>query len=214
MRRKRPRASRVLVFLSVLLGAFATLVLRGHLARLEARAEASGPGEPVVVIVGRLERGTVLAPGMVAVDEMPARYAPPGALSSVDQATGHTLAADMAPGETLTSVRLAPPGGPVASLVPDGLRAVPVNVELPPGAVSSGDRVDVLATYATGRPYTEAVVSAAEVLTVLATNSPDVPGSATALLLLVDPEAAERLAHARTFADLSVAVAPPSEVPS
>jgi hypothetical protein len=51
------------------------------------------------------------------------------------------------------------------------------------------------------------VVEGAEVLDVLAQSSTEV-GTATTVALLVSPEVAERLAHARAFADLSVAVAP------
>jgi pilus assembly protein CpaB len=209
MRRKRPRSSQVLAFLSLVLAAVATLALRGHLLRLEARAHASGPGGPVVVAASDLDRGTVLQPGMVKVEDVPARFQPPGALADPAQVAGRTLAAEVAAGEAITATRLAPPGGPVASLVPDGLRAVPVAVFLPPGTVVPGDRVDVLATFATGQPYTETVVSGAEVLRVTAGAAPDDLGAAATLLLLVGPEDAERVAYARSFADLSVAIAPP-----
>jgi Flp pilus assembly protein CpaB len=73
--------------------------------------------------------------------------------------------------------------------------------------VRPGDRVDVHATFATGQPYTETVVAGAEVLTVVSAGSVDTespPGGT--LLILVGPESAERIAFARAFADLSVAL--------
>ena len=80
----------------------------------------------------------------------------------------------------------------------------------PPGTVTAGDRVDVLATFATGQPHTETVVSGAEVLVVMAGQGLDELGAGTTVVLLVSPEVAERLAFARAFADISLAVAPPT----
>jgi len=211
MRRARPRSSRMLMFLSVVLAVLTTLALRGHLARLEAAAAAGGPGEPVVVTLRGLERGTVLGAEMLETRRVPARYRPPGALSRPSQALGRTLATELVPGEAVTSSRLAASGGPVAALVPLGLRAVPVVVAVPRGVVVSGDRVDVLATFATGQPHTQTVVAGAEVLAVLPPMGPDELGAGTTLMLLVGPEVAEQLAYARAFADVAVAIAPPQE---
>lgn len=209
MRRRRPRASRVLVLLSLLLAASATLALRGHLARLEARAAAAGPGVPVVVALSALERGTVLSPAMVRVDESPSGSLPAGTFRAVEEVSGHSLAADVGAGEPITSLRLGPRGGPVAALVPDGLRAVPVSVSLPAGALVPGDRVDVLATFVSGSPHTETVAGEVEVLRVLEGSSFE-GGAGTTVFVLVTPETAERLAFAGVHADLSVAVAPPT----
>jgi pilus assembly protein CpaB len=211
MRRRPPRASIVLLVLAVILGVAATLLLRGYLARLAARAAAGGPGRPVVVAVSDLGRGTLLTPDLLAMGEIPAPYVPPGAVGSADEVTGRFLSADILAGEVLTRARLAPDGGPVASLVPPGLRAVPITAGVPAGTVVPGDRVDVLATFATGRPHTETVVEAAEVLMVR-TASGDAFGEAATLLLLVAPDTAARLAYARAFADLAVALAPPQEL--
>lgn len=209
MRRRPPRASRALVVLSLAVAGGATVVLQDHLGRLTAEAARPGPGVPVVVAAVPLQRGAVLATGDLATREVPARFRPPGALTAPEHATGRILVADLAPGEVLTWTRLAPVGGPVAAMVPAGLRAVPVTAPLPPGTVAEGDRVDVLATYAGGRSYTETVIQGAEVLRV---SGPAEEGGGTTVLLLVDPEDAERLAYARAFGDLALAVAPPLAV--
>lgn len=207
MRRLRPRGSRVLIGLAVLLGAVTTLALRDHLARIEARAAAPGPTTPVVVAAVDLVRGSTLSPTDVGIRQVPHTYAPIGALGSPDEAVGRVLASDVLAGEPLTATRLAPPGGPIAALVPEGFRALPVTVTLPRGAVVSGDHVDLLATYASGQPHTETVLTGVEVLRLL--EAPSIEGSAAAtLVLLVTPDAAERVAFARAFADLAVAVAP------
>jgi pilus assembly protein CpaB len=208
MRRKRPRSSKVLFFLSLVLAASATVVLRGHLVRLEARASAAGPGEPVVVTRVDLSRGAVLEPDDLETRSIPSGYRPAGALQSVSDAVGRRLAADVVAGEALTTARIADGGGPVASLVPLGLRAVPVPVAAPAGMFAAGDRVDVLATFAGGQPHTETVVEEAEVVSIL--GGPDAFEGVTSLVLLVSPEDAERLAYARTFAELAVSVASPN----
>lgn len=214
MRRTRPRVSRVLLVLSVALAAAATLVVQARLARLEARARAVGSGRSVVVAATDLPRGTVLEPAMLALRRVPARFLPTGALASPDGAVGRTLAADVAADEPLTDLRLAPAGGPVAALIPTGLRAIPIPAALPASAVRAGDRVDVLATFATGGAHTETVVPGAEVVSVLPAGSAETGEQSTVtLILLVGPESAEALAFARTFADLSVALVSPEDAP-
>jgi pilus assembly protein CpaB len=211
MRRRRPRSSWVLLALSVLIAAASTLALRGYLTRLEAQAAAGGPGRPVVVAAVDLSRGTTLTPESLESRDIPADLVPPGAVTSPSSVLGRPLAADVLAGEVITSSRLAAAGGPVASLVPEGLRAVPVTVDLPPGTVAAGDLVDVMATYATGQAYTETVVEAAEILSAERAGGEEGFAGATTIILLVAPDAAERLAFARAFADISVAVAPATE---
>jgi len=163
---------------------------------------------------------------------MPVDYTPPGALTDVAKAAGRVALADLAPGEVVTETRLARVrAGPVASLVPRGLRAFAVPTSLPPGLVAPGDLVDVLATFNTGQVHTETVISGIEVLSVLGSRGAGPGGSAgparssgldldagaagvsgsTTLILLVSPTQQERLAFARTFANLEVTLAPPDE---
>jgi pilus assembly protein CpaB len=196
------------------LGASATLVLRAHLARLEANARAAGPGVHVVVAARELTRGSVLDRSSLQEGIVPRRFLPPGALRSIEQAWGRILSADVSMGEVLTDTRLAPPGGPVASLVPQGLRAVPVTAAIPRAAVVAGDRVDVLVTFASGAasggPHAETVASEAEVLLVVERAGFEESVESATVVLLVTPETAERLAFARALGDLSLAIAPPA----
>jgi hypothetical protein len=88
--------------------------------------------------------------------------------------------------------------------------------------------VDVLATFNTGQPHTEIVVSGVEILLVLGTDAMGQDGSSgsdagggldldagaagvagsTTLVLLVSPDQQEQLAFARAFANLEVTMAP------
>jgi Flp pilus assembly protein CpaB len=99
------------------------------------------------------------------------------------------------------------------------------------GAVRAGDHVDVLGTFGAGgagQPHTETVAEGLEVLFVLGSGEPgdqsggdlslDVSGagagSAVTLIVLVAPYQEEKLAFARAFANLEVAIAPPGEEPT
>ena len=225
MRRKWSSASRLFAALALVLGAAAFLVVRGYEARVEALSPALGHPQPVLVAASGLARGTVVTADMFRSITYPARFVPPGAIPDPDRAAGRTLVAALAPGEPLTRTRLAPiRTGPVAALVPYGLRAFSVVSSMPRGSVRPGDRVDLLATFAGGHPHTETVASAVEVLNVLGSDargaSPglgDAAASADAaagqtLVLLVTPDQAQELAYARAFADLSVSVEGPEEV--
>lgn len=226
--RRWSTASKALLVLSLACGVGAFLVVRGYAARVEALRPAVGPRVPVVVAATQLARGSIVRASMLRAEEVPAAFAPPGALDDPAAADGRTLLAGLAEGEPLTELRLGASGeGPVAALVPPGLRAFTVEAGVPADAIRPGDRVDVLATFGGGRPYTETVAAGLEVLLVLeggATAGTEVLGAPAtggaggpALVLLVAPEQAERLAYARAFAELSVSIAgsdPASAVPS
>ncbi len=223
MRRRFSPASKLFAVLAVACGLAAFALVRGYAARLEALRPVAGSPVRVVVATGDLTRGTLLTASMLRETTMPSAFAPPGVVSSAGDAQGRTLASDLAEGEVLTRTRLGVQGaGPVASLVPPGLRAFTVPGSLPAGAVRPGDRVDVLATFGGGRPHTETVATGLEVLLVLdgggAGGATTIPasggavGSGQSLVLLVSPDQAERLAYARAFADLAVSIAGREEV--
>ena len=110
----------------------------------------------------------------------------------------------------------------MAALVPEGLRAVVVPSGAPAGTIRAGDRIEVYATYGGGRPHTELVATGLEVVRVLAggtASGSGIGGTSTgdpgvALVLLVDGDAAERLAYARAFGQLQVAILGPEASPS
>jgi len=213
-RRRWSPTSKAFALLAVAAGLGAYGLVRGYAARLEALRPVVGTPTPVVVAAGHIERGTVLTESLVRVAEMPSAFAPPGALRSIEQAVGQTAATDLAEGEAVTSTRVGGgEAGPVASLVPSGLRAFPVEAGVPPGSVRPGDRVDVFATFGGPNPHTETVAQGLEVLLVLDKDEADgtsltTTGSIPSLILLVSPDVAERLAFATAFADLAIAIAP------
>ena len=210
--RRWPRAARITAGVSLLCGVAAFLLVHDHVRRIEAARPALGAPVPVVVAATDLARGTALDAGSLEVRQVPLEFAPPGTVHDPSAAQGRILLSALSAGEAVTATRLAAPrAGPVAALVPPGLRAFVVATDIPPQAVRSGDRVDVLATVGGGRPHTETVASGLEVLSVLGSGQTDALSGAASdeprLVLLVSPEDAERLAYATVFGDLSVTIA-------
>lgn len=192
----------------------AVLALRAHVQRVEATRPVVGPPIEVLAAASDLTRGSVVDPGSLLVVDVPSSLVPPGTLTTPDEATGRVLIADLAEGEILTQTRLSGAGaGPVAALVPAGLRAFVLPAGPPAGTVRSGDEIDVLATYGVnaGRPYTETVASGLEVLDVVEAGSPVAGGPIGAmtgppLVVLADPLTVERLARAASLALLSIVI--------
>ncbi len=207
---------------AVVLGALAFVVVRGYQDRVEALHPAVGPPVEIVIAATDLARGTALSNEMLDTASLPEDFVPPGAVPDIATVIGRILTSDMDAGETLTRSRLAATTvGPVAALVPEGLRAVVVPSGAPAGTVRAGDRVEVYATYGGGRPHTELVATGLEVVRVLAggaSSGSGVGGMSTsdpgvALVLLVDGDAAARLAYAHAFGQLQIAILGPVPTP-
>ncbi len=150
----------------------AITLMDAYRQHVEATRPDVGPAVSVVVAGSDLVRGTVLAEPALTLRPIPSSLVPPGALTLVDDALGRTLVADIADGEVVTRTRVgSSEAGPVAALVPPGLRAFVLRSGVPAGTLRSGDLVDVLATYGAGggRPYTDTVATEVQVLKVLAT---------------------------------------------
>jgi len=216
MGRKWSSASKLWAALAVVFGLAAFLLVHDYTERVRALAPALGRPQPVLVAAHDLARGTRLTADMLRRTTVPSRFVAPGSLADPRTATGRVLLAGLAEGEALTGTRLAPArAGPIAALVPSGFRAVSVPVELPPGSVHPGDRVDLLATFTTGRHHVETVAAALEVLLVLDSADPsggiaDTGGSdLRTLIVLATPDQAESLAYAKAFAVISVLIDAP-----
>jgi len=201
---------------ATLLGALSFVVVRGYQDRVEARHPAVGAPVGVVTAGTDLVRGTVLSDDVLLASSVPSDFVPPGAVDDTASVVGRVLEADVEAGEIITRSRLAGTTvGPVAALVPEGLRAVIVPGGVPRGTLRAGDRVEVFATYGGGRPHTELVATDLEVVRILGDGAPGgIDGAATddagvALVLLADADAAARLAYATTFGQLQIAILGP-----
>lgn len=221
MLRRRGRSPRSHLVVALLLAAVSAVLIHGYLDAARAEGSSSGTQVTVVVAAVPIQRGAALVGSQLRLVRLPLAFAPPGSVGDIASAAGRVVLADLAPGEVVTQTRLARVrAGPVASLVPRGLRAFAVPTSLPLHAVVAGDHVDVVATYASGQPHSEVVVEAVEVLFVLDGASGGAQEglglgaasaraeSVTTLVLLVSPDQEEGLAFARAFASLEVAIQP------
>ena len=227
MRRGWSRSSHLYLGAAVVLALIAGLVVNSYLSSVRAAAPTTaGPRVAVVLASAPIVRGATIREDQLRIEPMPEKFAPPGSFDQISEAAGRVALADLAIGEAVTETRLARVrAGPVASLIPPGLRAFAVPTSLPSGALVPGDSVDILATYGAGgggQPHTEIVVSSVEVLFVLGQGTSGAgstggfaldaegagAGSSTTLILLVSEEQEGRLAYARAFADLAIAIAP------
>lgn len=118
----------------------------------DVRAQV-GPLVPVVVARAELQRGTPITPDTAArafeVRRIPARYAPPRALSSITPATGFRLTVALQPGDYLTDAALRSDSGRSGRAGAAVGRTVEIAVAGAgslAGALEPGTRVDVLIT--------------------------------------------------------------------
>ena len=207
--RKWSRRSKAFAVLALACGFLTFRIVDGYAGELEMLRPLAGSLVPVVVATGDLARGAAIAEGDVRLERVPKAYAPPGAVRATEGAIGQTLVSDLAEGEAVTSTRISVGGGPIASLVPSGLRAFPIAAAVPAGSIGTGDRVDVIATYGGPHPYSDTVATGLEVLSVGGTEEGALVATAdgtTSLLLLVTSETAEQLAYASAYADLAVSI--------
>jgi Flp pilus assembly protein CpaB len=167
-----------------------------------------------------LSGGMPIAPTDVAIERLPTRDVPAGALAADASPVGRQLAAPMRRGEPMTNVRLMSPSLLAATSEPGAL-AVPVRVADGPAAlalVHAGDTVDVIAVADSGGgpPSGATVVHDVRVLATPAPAGSQAPGGADsdelAGLLIVEANRhqATALAEAATSTQLSVAVQRPS----
>lgn len=167
-------------------------------------APAAPPTLSVVTAARDLLPGTPLtATDLVAV-ALPVAVAPEGALTSVGDLVGRTVAGPVRRGEALTDVRLLG-----SSLVRRrGTVAAPVRLADPATAalLRPGDRVDVLATPTDGQAESATTVAAGlEVLAVPAGGD----GEGALVVLAATPAVAARLAAAAVGSRISVTVLAP-----
>ena len=221
LRRRPPTSALVFFGLASTCAVAAIILIESYRSHIESTRPDVGPPTTVIVAAADLIRGTWLTDSTVQTRDIPSSLAPPGSLTTVEEVVGQVLVADIANGEVLTRTRLGAEGaGPVAALVPPGLRAFVLGSGAPPGTLRSGDLVDVIATYGAGggRPYTDTVATGVQVLKVL--ESSDGAGGASAgvgtdagaqVVVLADPDTVELLARASVLGVVTVSIAGPDD---
>ena len=191
--------------LAVALAAVTGLTVFRLVGEASARAARLGGLVDVPVAARRLDAGTTLRAGDVAVRRLPAASLPDAPVAR--SPAGKAAIVPLAPGEVLLAAKLAPEGvGGVAALVPRGHRALAVPVDGAGLAVRAGDRVDVLATFEVAdsggdppAPPTFPVATAALV----------VHAAEEAVTVAVTPDEAPRVAFALARGTVTLALTGP-----
>jgi Flp pilus assembly protein CpaB len=205
LRRRIPRSAALWFVLAGVCAVTAFVLVRD----LAARARSAGPTPTIAVVVAAsdLPAGHELGTDDVELVEIPSP-APPAAVVDPSDVVGAVTVTPFRAGETVSMTRLATRGGPLVVEVPPGMLGVTLGVEALPDGLQPGDRIDVLATYTSARPYTTTVATDVPVL-----DMPGVGGglaaagtSGSRILVIASPEIARQLVQANATGTLAVAV--------
>jgi pilus assembly protein CpaB len=212
-RRRIPRGAILSAAVAFGCAAIAVGLVGSWANRVRSARPDLGPPVAVVIAGSDLVRGSTVSSTMVEMRSIPSAVVPPGSLTNVDQVEGRVLASDIDEGEAVTATRIASEGvGPVAALVPPGLRGFVLPSGVPADVLRPGDLVDVLATFGAngGRPYTETVATGLTILRVLQ-DATAIAGSEPArggaqIVVLADPATVESLARAASLGVITVSI--------
>lgn len=216
----RRRASRW-GLLAMLAAVVTALTVYSYLSWLRAQVPVYGRMVPMLVASTDIDSGVVVTAEMVDLVDHPERYLPESALASPELAVGRAAAVPILSGEPVTARRLGRTDGS-SSVVPPGMRAYSLGPRTLEGlalAPRSGDRVDVLATFAreSGTAETVTIIRAAKVASVGGKGAGSnvasqlgVGGSGAGggITLLLTPEQAEALAQAEALGAIALVLAP------
>jgi Flp pilus assembly protein CpaB len=202
LRRKLPLSSKIFLSIAAACAIASFLLVRGDAARAAAGQGVSGPAVTVVVAARDIDPGTALAPGDLRTVQIPAAFAPPGAIASVDDAVGLVAGATVAQGEPLSSARLG--RSVLAGSVAPGRLVVSATFGSIPDGLTTWDRVDAFATFGGARPYTTLVGEDLRVLRIEATTSTFGGDRGTVVTLDVDAEAARQILQADATGTLAL----------
>lgn len=148
------RARILIIVAAVVLGAIAAFATFAYLDGVRREAEAGSRMTEVLVANSDIAQGIsaddMLAAGVVDRKQIPQRYVPAGAISSVRTVTDQILAVPLSRGEILTTGRFQyPSAAGLAFNVPKDYVAVTIPADdsrAVAGLVKPGDRVAVIAT--------------------------------------------------------------------
>lgn len=197
------------------------LAVYSYLSYLRAQIPLAGRMVPMVVAAADIDSGVVITAAMLDLQDHPERYLPDKVLLNSEAALGRVATVPILSGEPVTSRKLGRTGGS-SSVVPDGMRAYSLSPQTLEGlalAPKSGDRVDVLATFARegGNAETVTIIKAAKVASVGGEKSGEsgvasqlgVGGSSrSGITLLLTPEQAEALAQSEALGKIALVLAP------
>ena len=181
----------------------------------------------MVVAASDIAKGEPIAAAMLASRPFPKDFAPVGALDVESVAVERVAAVEVPKGAVLTHAMLMPKGTPggLSLRIPAGWRAFTIQAPSASstlaGALTGGDRVDVLFTRSAGAgsglsAEAEMLAQNIEVLSASPKDDSVVvgragPGEVLSVTLLVRPEVATRLDHAQVAGNLHLSLRNPKD---
>jgi len=196
---------KTIIPLALLTGLLATY---GAYSYLESREATTDQPEiatrQVIVAAADLAVGTTLKMKDLYVSQWPENIVPAGSFEETDLLEDRVVRTNVTAGEVILKTKLAPTGssGGLSSLIPAGMRAVTVGVNMVSGVsgfILPTTRVDVLVTVSNlmkkDENTTKIILQNVEVLAVDQTyrRDDDDPVTVKSVTLLVSPEDSEKL---------------------
>lgn len=208
----------------MLLGATASGLLAGYLALVYVSSEtatpleAAAPARTIVVASRDLPAGSIVRREDVEAIEWPGAAVPEGFATQLGEVVGRGVITEVRENEPLLAWKMAEKeaGGGLSITIPEGMRAVSVEVDEVVGVagfVLPGTRVDVLATVMPGtdrrQTTTRIILQNVRALAADQQYQQDIDGEpqyVTVVTLLVTPEDAEALTLAATEGRIQLAL--------
>ncbi|MDX1566243.1 MAG: Flp pilus assembly protein CpaB [Longimicrobiales bacterium] len=207
----------------MLIGAGFSGLLAGYVALVYVSEEptpleAAAPSRTIVVAARELPAGTILRREDVQTVGWPGLAVPEGFATQAGEVVGRGLIVDVTENEPLIDAKLArkEAGGGLSITIPEGMRAVSVEVDEVIGVagfVLPGTRVDVLATVMPGADRTQTttrtILQNVRALAADQRYQQDIAGEpqyVTVVTLLVTPDDAEALTLASTEGRIQLAL--------
>lgn len=221
----RNRQAVLFLALAAVLGLGAAIAGKRWLER-QAPGVVMEPVETIPVVIARMDVavGSPLEGKQLELVGWPRRFAPAGAFSSVEGASGRVPRRPLAKGEPVLEAGLLPPGSEagLVAVIQEGMRAVSVKVDPVVGVagfVKPGARVDVVATLRRidldeKLPYTEAILQDIRVLAIdqrLEEAANGEPHLVSVVTLEVEPDQAQRLTYISHEGRLQLALRNPAD---
>ncbi|MBI2371843.1 MAG: Flp pilus assembly protein CpaB [Deltaproteobacteria bacterium] len=223
---------RISLLVALVSGVIGAYLVQAHLVRLQRDLRAGTDLVEMVVVGEDLPAGAVLQAGSLARQRLPQKYRPGSALTpeDVDLVLGQPLTVPLKRGDPLLWAVVGgaqPPRG-LADRIREGGRALAIPVD-PVAAVGGhlrpGNRVDILVSNLPTGQGREGVRTVLENVLILATGSErgqateqgqepggEQPSDFSTVTLLVEPQEAPLLVHARDLGKLTLTLRHPEDL--
>lgn len=195
---------------------FAAFII--YLNLVNSSQPRTSAGLMVVGAVKDIEIGTKIQKEDLDLFEAPVNVSPKILLADFQSVLGKVSRRNILKGEVIRTIDLLGEGENIASLIPEGYRAMTIPVTMPSSLsnmIEVGNRVDILLTYEQARGEFRSVTLVKNAKVIGASDNtakggggfvPGAAGGSTYITLAVTPEGSETLAYAMKKGTLNIAI--------